>query len=420
MKTFFSLLVYNSIFILMLPFILLVFLIQILFDKNVREGHAYRLGFKRPKKRKAAPTILIHAVSVGEISGIRDFVRLIQDDNKYDIYLSTTTATGFDMGRKIYGESVQLFYFPLDLPWLIRRLYRRIKPEKIIIAEIEIWPNFIHAGFKRNIPVYLINGRIGESEQRGYRRGRFLLRPFYEMYSAICAQSSIDAERMKDIGMPKEKIYVLGNLKYDVSFSLDDNKSKTLRALLPKKEHCIVCGSTHAPEETYILDAYNAVKERFDSSLVIVPRDISRSTQICKLAESRGISTSLRSTGKTDGEILIVDTIGELLYFYSFADIVIMGGSFSKRVGGHNILEAAYFKKPIIVGPCMHNFEEMNDEFETKHGIYTIKNQDEIEHALKTLFKNTAEANLLGTRAYKVLTKNKGSARRTYEAIFKE
>ncbi|MBI4979713.1 MAG: 3-deoxy-D-manno-octulosonic acid transferase [Spirochaetes bacterium] len=410
------LIIYDFFLVLLSPFIALFFLLHALFDSKVREGNLYRLGLKMPPKPGRA-SVWIHAVSVGEINGIKQFIEFIRIAGRYDIYLSTTTATGFTAAKKTYGDSVTLFYFPFDFPLLPGRILNRIRPEKMIIAEIEIWPNFIAAVTRRNIPLSLINARIGLKELRGYTKARWFFRPFYRCYKHLLAQSAHDKKNMVTIGMPAEDISVSGNVKYDVTYTMDAAKIESTRARIPKGKIVIVAGSTHETEESAIFDAVLKLN-RNDIFLVIVPRDISRGAEIRTIAQSRGMAASLFTGSTQDSGTLIVNAIGELIYFYEIADIAIMGGSFSPAVGGHNFLEALYFKKPVIVGPCMHNFRDMDDFFSAENGIIKTASTDSLADSLAGLLADRAHADSVGRHGHDLLMQSRGASERTFKTIF--
>lgn len=418
-----SIVIYNILAYLMLPFITAVFLFHSIFDADVREGNMYRLGLKKAQKNEdGRPSIWIHAVSVGEVSAVREIVMRSENETGRLVYLSCTTATGYETAKKLYqGTKVRIFYFPLDYLPLINEALNRIKPEKVIAAEIEIWPNFIFAVNKRRLPLYLINARIGEGEFKGYKRFRPFFEPFLKMYSLVLAGSRRDYDRLIEIGIPKGRLELSGNIKYDVEYKLNDDTAKEVNALLPEGRKIICMGSSHPSEEELLLNALKEMDTEGKPPLcVIAPRDIKRGGEIRRLCEGLGFGAAQRSKGENAKEcdVYIVDIIGELLYYYKRAMILVMGGSFLKSVGGHNILEGIYFAKPVICGTMMQNFQEIYDIMKTGGGIVALDRAEELTQRLIELYNDEKGAAVLGERGKKLLDKNKGASDLTFRKIF--
>jgi len=394
------------------PFILVIFLISSFFNKNVREGHFYRLGFKRPPKIYGQ-TIWIHAASIGEVVSVKEIINILID-RKYTIYLSTTTATGYDIAKKIYPKNVIVFYNSLDLSILVKRLIKIISPEYLLIVEIELWPSLLYEASKKCIPIYLINGRIGKKELKGYSKAKVFFKNYYALYRKIFAQSETDRKNMLTIGMPKELITINGNIKYDVEYKLMEEKYNAIKNIPPKKKFIIVAGSTHDGEEKAILNAINNIKDKV--YIVIVPRNIDRSKDIMEMSTSLGYNLSLfTQKGNYTENGIIINVIGELLYWYKRSDLVIMGGSFSSNIGGHNILEAIYFKKTVIVGPHIDNFYDMY--MYMKETLLNCSSIEELEKTIEDIYKNKDLRENLGVLANKLLLENRGASAKTISTI---
>ncbi|MEK6796771.1 MAG: glycosyltransferase N-terminal domain-containing protein [Spirochaetota bacterium] len=408
---------YNILLHLFSPLIILGFLINALFNPRVRRGHAYRLGLTLPPKPRRE-AVWIHAVSVGEVNAVKGFIERIRAAGKYEVYLSMSTMTGYDAAVKGYKDTVTLFYFPFDWPLVIHRFFDSIKPAVMMIAEIEIWPNFIAIAKRRNIPLYLINARMSEPIAKKYRPYTWFFSSFYAAYDGMFAQSDTDRAFMESIGMQGENIAVPGNLKYDVRYTLDAAKSAAVRQRLPNGKIILVAGSTHEPEESYLITALAKCGRKNDVFPVIVPRDIKRGEELKKLAADHGYTARCVTDGEGSTDMLIVNVIGELLYYYAHADIVLMGGSFSPSVGGHNILEPLFFKKPVIVGPNMHNFFEMDEYFAKNGGTMKVSSFEAIGDALAVLINDEQKRIAVGARGESLLASNGGAAERTYKAIF--
>jgi 3-deoxy-D-manno-octulosonic-acid transferase len=414
---------YNLVLFLASPLLLAVFLVQAIFAPRVREGHAYRCGLRLPPRPRGT-AVWVHAVSVGEVNSVKRLVEMILAADRYDVYLSTTTATGFATAQRVYEDTVTLFYFPLDLRFVIRRVLDVIRPAGVIIAEVEIWPNFLDVARRRHIPVFLVNGRIGARELAGYRRLRWFFGPFYSMYRKVLAQSEDDRARMIEVGMPAQSIAVTRNLKGDFSCSLDGDTAAATRRLIPPGRTVIVAGSTHAPEERHILAACRSLGSG-TLFLVIAPRNIDRGEEIRDLCAAHGFSAMLVGEARAGQPMagrpcnaLVVNTMGDLLYFYQSADIVIMGGSFSPSVGGHNILEPLYFGKPVITGPCMQNFLDIDRYYAAQGGICKIDGPEGIGPALQDLIRDAARRRAIGSKGQELLAGGRGGSEETYAAIF--
>ncbi len=409
--------IYSFLMFLAYPFVFIIFMVISLFDKNVREGHFYRLGLKLPP-RNNTKNIWIHAGSIGEVVAVQEIIKnFITDD--YNIYLSTTTSTGYEMAKKMYKDNVIVFYNSLDLFILVKRLINTIKPRYMIIVEIEIWPSLLYEIYNKNIPLYLINGRIGFKELKGYNTPlvKLFLKNYYRLYTKILAQSNIDRENMITIGMPESIIEVTGNIKYDTEYNLQSYKIDEIKTLIPDDKYIIVVGSSHEGEESLILKAIGDAGIKDKSFVVIVPRNIFRSMDIKNIAKKHGYDLPLYSKNETStGQGIIIDVIGDLLYWYSISNIVVMGGSFSKNIQGHNILEAIYFKKAVIVGQYMSNFEEVF--LYMKEALFTTSCEVEsISSVLRNCYSNTQISDIIGESAYKLLLQNKGATQKTIETI---
>ena len=398
------------------PFIFISFFIMMIFNKPIRKGALSRLGFIYPKENNKN-AVWIHAVSVGEIVAVREIVFTLIERG-YNIYLSTTTVGGYDIARKNYGDKVELFYLTLDYPHMINKLINLISPEYVMIAEIEIWPTLIYSLHKKLIPLYMINGRIGKKELKGYKNFKFFFKPYFYMYTKILAQSSIDKENMITIGMPEGLITVTGNLKYDITYHADEKKIDELENTIPVNKFVITAGSTHAGEEELILKAIDKLNLKDKVYIVIVPRDINRGEDIQKLAERLNYDLPLYTDyEKSSEDGIIINTIGELLNWYKLSDLVIMGGTFMGTMGGHNILEAIYFKKAVIVGNYMYNFIEIYEYM--KDAVFTCKDKEKLSDIIQEAYENEELRNNLAEKAYNLLIQNNGASKKTLSIIDK-
>ena len=398
------------------PLIFIIFSLLMIFNKPIRKGTLSRLGLIYPKENNKN-AVWIHAVSIGEIVAVREIVFTLIERG-YNVYLSTTTVGGYDMARKNYGDKVELFYLTLDYPHMINKLINLISPEYVMIAEIEIWPTLIYTLHKKLIPLYMINGRIGKKELKGYKNFKFFFKPYFNMYTKILAQSSIDKENMITIGMPEGLITVTGNLKYDITYNANEKKIDELENTIPVNKFVITAGSTHAGEEELILKAIDKLNLKDKVYIVIVPRDINRGEDIQKLAERLNYDLPLYTDyEKSSEDGIIINTIGELLNWYKLSDLVIMGGTFMGTMGGHNILEAIYFKKAVIVGKYMYNFIEIYEYM--KDAVFTCKDKEKLSDIIQEAYDNEELRNNLAEKAYNLLIQNNGASKKTLSIIDK-
>lgn len=408
---------YNLLFLLAYPFIFFVFIIRALFDKDIRLGHLYRLGLKRPPFMNGK-NVWIHAPAMGEVLSIKELIAEFIDSG-YGVYLSTTTHGGYEIANKMYKDNVVVFYNSLDLSILVNTLIKIISPSYMLIVEVEIWPTLLYQIHKRNIPLYLINGRIGERELKAYggKLAKLFFKGHYKLYTKILAKGDFDKNNMITIGMPEKSIIVTGNLKYDTKHDLKDYKINEIKSLIPDDKYIIVLGSSHDGEEELLLKAIGDAGIKNKSFVVIVPRYTSRASNVKNIAKKHGYNLALYSKDeKQTGDGIIVDVIGELLYWYKHSNIAVMGGSFSKNVRGHNILEPIYFAKPVIVGPYMSNFEDMF--LYMKDSLFpTSCEAESVSSILRNCYSNTEIANVIGESAYNLFVEKQGATQKTMEII---
>jgi 3-deoxy-D-manno-octulosonic-acid transferase len=336
-----------------------------------RSGLRERFGCYAPQRLHAIngrPVIWIHAVSVGETRAAIPLIKgLRQAWPGHALVLTNVTETGHEVARAITELDLCLF-FPLDLSFVIRRVLVRLNPTLIVIVETEIWPNLIRAAAARHIPLALVNGRISDRSYPRYRRLQSILAPLLQRVTLFSMQSTTDSERIMALGAGPENVISSGNLKFDMPMNLAeaDPALLRLRYRLPDHLPIWICGSTHDGEEAALLQCYRTLLEQGeDLVLILAPRHPPRVPAVCDLLTARNFPYRRRSQLKeTDpllakGEVLLVDTLGELLPLYAASDLVFVGGSLVP-VGGHNLLEAALVSRPVIFGPHMHNFREIS------------------------------------------------------------
>lgn len=390
-----------------------------------------------PSGLKLNKPIWIHAVSVGEVMAVKNLVRELRitcPDKRF--FISTVTPTGNKIARAIAKETDFVSYFPLDLSFIVRSVVDKVKPSLFIIMETEIWPNFISCLHQKNIPIVLINGRLSDRSFKGYRCIKFLLKPLLNKINLFCVQTKMDAERLLDLGVLENRIKITGNMKFDIKAHTDSEKTSPaheqvrdyadykLKLDLGPNEKLFIAASTHPGEEKIILGVYKNLLQEFpDLRLLIAPRHPERATEIANLIKKFGFEAkrlsllSQRFNGSmTQRPIFILDTVGELVYFYNIASIVFVGGSLVKK-GGHNILEPASLGKPVIFGPYMFNFRDIARLFLKNKACVLAHNSEELLLNIKDLLRNPAKSTELIQRAKAIILQNQGATARNLECI---
>jgi 3-deoxy-D-manno-octulosonic-acid transferase len=385
-----------------------------------------RLGFL-PAQLDLDRPIWIHAVSVGETIAIKEFLsRLRRVYPGKKLVISTVTATGNKIAQGYLAQGDFLTYLPLDFSFIVRRVLKKINPCMLIIVETEIWPNLITCLDKMQIPVVTVNGRISDSSYGGYRLIKFFIRPILRMVKQFCVQTDLDARRLESLGVDQSRIRVTGNVKFDRNLDacLPANVlTYRLKLWLRQSDKLLVCGSTHPKEEEIIFAAYQELLPVFPNlKLLIAPRHPERSRQIYKLAAGFSFMPVLISGISAacpiciNRPVFILDTIGELLNYYSAADIVFVGGSLVKQ-GGHNILEPASLKKPIIFGPYMSNFREISELFLANQAAFAVQDSRKLADQVKELLNSSLLVTGVVERAYELIIKNRGATDKNIQII---
>ncbi len=402
-----------------LPF----WLLQMLRHGKYRAGLGERLGRIPPRLRASSsrPTIWIHAVSVGEVLAISGLVAELKNRfSQYRVVISTTTDTGQQLARNRFGIE-NVFYFPLDFAFAIRPYLRLLRPELIVVAETEFWPNFLRLAHASGAGIAVVNARISDRSQPGYRRFRYLLSAILRQADLFLTQTEEDARRLEKLGAPAERIRVTGNLKFDVPAPASPPIIASLRTVFQdtSTSPVIVCGSTVDGEEPILLQAFvNVLASHPRAALILAPRHPERFGQVAELLEKLGIRFWRRSLWGGDpiaGGVLLIDTIGELSALYSLADVAFVGGSLVPR-GGHNIIEPAQHGVAIVVGNHTENFRDIVSLFQSRDAVRVV-GPAEFPLVLMELIANPAERVELGRRAAETLRAQMGATQRTMQAL---
>jgi 3-deoxy-D-manno-octulosonic-acid transferase len=364
---------------------------------------------------KGTRPIWIHAVSVGEVMAAHPLIRELK--KKYPdrkLILSTVTVTGNYTARRRVPEADAVFFFPFDYPWVVRRVIRGINPLIVLIAETELWPNFFRELKKAGIPSAVINGRISVNSYKNYMKFRKFFNLVFQNVDLFCMQSDADALRIKDIGAAPDKLIVTGNLKFDQKIP----STQSLPPLIQPGRKVITAGSTHRGEEEALLEIFTQLRMKYpDLTLILAPRHPERFDEVAGIINKMGYECQRRTRLKgMVKDVLLLDTIGELRAFYSLCDIAFVGGSLVK-VGGHNLLEPAAMKKPVIFSKYMFNFKEISEALLSAGGGIMVRDKTELFSRIEELLADKVRATRMGERAFQVIEMNSGAAKKTINAV---
>ncbi|PYC29565.1 3-deoxy-D-manno-octulosonic acid transferase [Aquipseudomonas alcaligenes] len=407
---------YTLILHLALPFIFLRLLWRAwrapAYGKRIGE----RLAIGLPAFRTGG--IWVHAVSLGESIAAAPLIReLLARHPELPITVTCMTPTGSERIQALFGSRIQHCYLPYDLPWACARFLGRLQPRLAVIMETELWPNHIHACHRRGIPVALANARLSERSARGYARFSRLTAPMLAELSLIAVQTAAEAERFRQLGARPERVEVTGSIKFDLSVDPElPHRAAELRGAWGAAQRPLwIAASTHAGEDEVILAAHRQLlAERPDALLILVPRHPERFTQVFELCRREGFTTLRRSTGEAlaaDVQVLVGDTLGELLFLYALADLAFVGGSLVAN-GGHNLLEPAALGKPLLAGPHLFNFLEIAAQLREAGDLLEVADAGQLHAALRRLFANPTEAARRAEAGLGVLRANQGALAR--------
>jgi 3-deoxy-D-manno-octulosonic-acid transferase len=393
-------------------------------------GLSERLGFLQPVADQSDPVIWLHCVSVGEVQAARPlFQALRQEFPGCRLVISTVTVTGQQLASDIFkGQAHKIFYFPIDWGWTVRRSLQAIHPSVVLIMETELWPGFLHQCRKRNVPVAIVNGRLSEKSFRRYRIvRRFFTRILHCLVLAVM-QTDADADRMRALGLPADRVMVSGNMKFDAGRGDDDTQNITdelTKRFALNDATVLLAASTHDPEEQIILEAFanlRAVSASGQVRLIIAPRHPERFGVVAARLDASSFSWSRRSaqpaSADSQADIILLDSIGELRSVFSLASVVFVGGSIAP-VGGHNILEPAAAGACIVTGPHTQNFAEIVRTFTAESAIIQMAGEDEREltEIFERLLPDPRLRQELGSRAQALMQKHRGATSRTIEIL---
>ncbi|TBV12792.1 lipid IV(A) 3-deoxy-D-manno-octulosonic acid transferase [Stutzerimonas kirkiae] len=367
--------------------------------------------------------IWLHAVSVGESIAAAPLVReLMARYPHLPITLTCMTPTGSERIRALFGDQVQHCYLPYDLPWAAARFLDRVRPKLALVMETELWPNHIHQCQRRGIPVALLNARLSERSARGYARFARLTAPMLAELSLIAVQTEAEAERFRQLGARPAAVEVTGSIKFDLHLDAQlSPRGDELRASWQASARPVwIAASTHAGEDEIVLAAHRRLLAYSPQALLIlVPRHPERFDGVYELCRLQGMNTVRRSSGapvQLQTQVMLGDTMGELLFLYALADIAFVGGSLVPN-GGHNLLEPAALGKPVLSGPHLFNFLDISAQLREEGALLEVSDDESLAQALQTLEQEPDRRAAMSQACLRVLQRNQGALDRVLEAV---
>ncbi|WP_372637822.1 lipid IV(A) 3-deoxy-D-manno-octulosonic acid transferase [Alcanivorax jadensis] len=411
---------YSALWYLLLPFLFLRLWLR------GRQAPAYRQRWKERMAWGYRPGTLknslwVHAVSVGEtLAAVPMIERLLADYPQMPLLVTTTTPTGSERVKALFGDRVTHVYCPWELPTALNRFLRAFDPKMVIVLETELWPNLCAAAKRHGAKLMLMNGRLSEKSYRGYSKLPRLVRPMMARFDALAVQTPVERERYIALGAWPERVHAIGSVKFDMSLDHTVRQAAgDLRAAIGERPVWIAA-STHPGEDELVLTAHKALLETAPNTLlVLVPRHPERFDSVAQLVRQRGLGLARRSKQEAvaaDTQVYLADTMGELLMLFGVADVAFVGGSLVP-VGGHNLLEPAGWGKPVVTGPHLHNFTAISDLLDEAGALTLVDNADALAIALQALFHHPEKRQRQGQAAAAVVEANRGALEKGLQLI---
>ncbi len=380
-------------------------------------------GTKISLPKSSQKRVWLHGVSVGEIHLLRILVNALRKElPDVQLVISSTTDTGLAEAKKIFAD-LTVIVFPFDFSWAVRNTFNSIQPDLIVLAESELWPNFLRIAAQKKIPVLVANGRMSPRSAKRYQKIARLARvALFQHVTRFAMQSSTYANGLISLGIPSSKVGITGNIKYDgVALDKGNPKTQTLRNELGLNENPLiwVAGSTHAPEEEICLDVFARLKTRFpELKLILVPRAQDRFDEVAGLIQKTGIPFIRRSRQESHPcEIILIDTIGELAAVWGLASVGFTGGSLNQTRGGQSMIEPAGYGVPVIFGPYTFNFKDAVAGLLEANGAKVIRTPDEMEVVLIEWLSSEGLRNTIGGNAKRFILAQQGATTNTINEI---
>ena len=376
---------------------------------------------------ESAGRLWFHAASVGEVQGLQPVIAALRARfPSRSVVLSTFTPAGKALAQKLVPQAERVFLLPVDVPWIVARVARRLRPSALIVQETELWPNLFRELGRRQVPIVLVNGRLSPRSYRRYARIHRFMRRVLSNVSLILAQSDSSAQRFQRLGVPAHRLRMVGNTNIDRALSQAGQSTPPhpMAALLADRR-VLVAGSTHDGEEAILLSVYQRLRVQHpDLCLVLAPRHLERVETVARHVQACHLSAVRRSrypgeASESRPDVVILDTLGELVAFYKLCTVAFVGGSLAP-IGGHNILEPVMFAKPLLFGPHMHHFPELAEMLRAANGAIQVRDETDLFAQTAHLLANPAAADAMGQRALQTLGSHRGAydgLQRTCEAL---
>ncbi len=389
-----------------------------------RDGLSEKLLGLVPRMETDRQRIWFHAVSVGEVNLLSPILQRLESRLPgVDIVISTTTKTGFALAKRKYGSKA-IFYCPLDFSWAVSNAFDRIRPDMLVLAELELWPNLLSAAGPRAVPVAIVNGRLSDKSSKGYLRLGSLMRNWMSNVSVVAAQSDTCAARFRQLGVTEHNVHTTGSIKFDGAESDRNNPgTKLFRKLANVQDHekVILVGSTQAPEEAMAISVWQRlVAQHPNLRLIVVPRHPERYNEVRQLLDSAGVQWAARSelseNNVANAPVILVDTVGELGGWWGLADIGFVGGSMGAR-GGQNMIEPAAYGVATCFGPNTRNFRDVVQLLTAAGAAEVVCDEQQLETFVRTCLADAEFSHGLGSRAAELVAQHRGAADRTVELL---
>jgi len=413
---------------------LLTLLSPVILWRSLRHGR-YRRGWREkllgqlPQSSGNKPVVWFHAVSVGEVVQLTKVVNAFRDrvGASHQIVITTSTDTGFELAATRF-EGCTVTWFPLDFSWAVSSAIQRIRPDLVVLFELELWPNFLNACDAAKVRTALINARMSDKSFAGYSRIQRLIRPLFQQFAVVAAQTQQYADRLQRLGAKPMVTTVTGSIKFDgVLTDRINPATQELRRLfgIADSELVFIAGSTQPPEEQMAIDAWMSLRETSPSlRLILVPRHRERFDEVADLVKDAGLTLCRRS--QVDGSdvatpdaVCLLDTIGELSACWGLADIAFVGGSFGPR-GGQNMLEPAAFGAAVMFGPNTSNFRDITSRLLEINGAVRVHSNTEMSSQLASLVTDEPRRIQLGQAAQQLVLQQSGALDRTIELLARQ
>jgi 3-deoxy-D-manno-octulosonic-acid transferase len=413
--------IYSFFLFLFLLVYFIPYVVRIKLFRKERLLFRERLGFRLQEFNSVKKSIWIHAVSVGEVLSLQNLIKKLKEKHPdWIIYFSTLTNTGMRMAREKLSGADHFFFVPIDFARVVQKFFNTLKPRMFILAESEFWPNLLKEAQRKSSGVLLINGRISQKSFKRYYRFRFITKKILENIDLFLVQTHNDKDRLERIGVPSKDVRIVSNLKSEIDLPLSDESElqdfkKTLG--IPGTKKVVVAGSTRKGEEKIILGAFEKARSRReDLLLILVPRHQERFNDVEKVCLDSSFRTVRRTQvlPNTHWDIMVLDTIGELAHFYALCDLAFIGGSLVPW-GGHNLLEPAFYAKPVFFGPHMKNFAYLADTFIQAEAARVVSKESDIIEMF--LMQDEKSLKTMGEKAKKTLNSLQGATEKTIKAI---